>query len=212
MDERALLPDGGSARSRSKVARIIDKYSLEGLDDELVSLWTGQQGERYSLRDLETYVNQRVLRAAMRQAGMDPLMGEVENLYEILTGGDASEGARIEATARLDREGVDVDQVEDDFVSHQSIHTYLKRDLDASYERSESAEERIERGRDTILSLQNRTEAVTRGTLESLRNSDTVAIDGFEVFVDIRVACDECGRYQEIDELLERGGCECQLD
>jgi len=210
MDERALLTDGGSTKSRSKVARVIDKYSLEGLDDELVSLWTGQGGERYSLRDLESYVNQRILRAAMRDAGMDPLMGEVENLYRILTGGDASEGARIEAIARLDREGVDVDQVDDDFVSHQSIHTYLKQDLDASYERSESVEERIERGRDTILSLQNRTEAVTRGTLESLRNSDTVAIDEFDVFVDIRVACDDCGRYHEIDELLEQGGCECQ--
>ena len=207
------VPDGGKAKtSRSKVARIIQEYDLEGLDNELVSLWTGEGTERFSLRDLETYVNQRILRAAMQQADMDPLMGEVENLYDLLTDDDTSEGVRLEARKRLDRAGVDVNQVQDDFVSHQSIHTYLKQHLEVSYDRSETDEDRIERANGTILSLQNRTEAVTEGTLQNLENSDVLDLDGFEVFVDIRVTCDNCGRYYEINELLERRGCECRQD
>lgn len=211
MDDRRLRSDGGR-RSRSKVARVIDRYQLDGLDDELVSLWTGAGEERYSLRELETYVNQRILRSAMRDAGMDPLMGEVENLYELLTGEGTSGGVRVEAVARLEREGIDVDRVQRDFVSHQSIHTYLKKERDASYERTESDEERRERAVDTILSLQNRTEAVTRGTIESLVNAEALAIPGFEVFVDVRVTCEECGRYYEADELVRRGSCECQTE
>jgi hypothetical protein len=207
------VPDGGKTRtSRSKVARVIQEYDLEGLNNELVSLWTGEGTERYSLRELETYVNQRILRAAMQEADMDPLMGEVENLYDLLTGNETSEGVRLEARKRLERAGVDVDQVQDDFVSHQSIHTYLKQHLEVSYDRSESDDERIERANSTILSLQNRTEAVTEGTLQNLDNSGVLDLDGFEVFIDIRVTCDACGRYYEINELLERGGCECQQD
>ena len=203
--------DGGTTRtSRSKVARVIEEYGLDDLDNELVSLWTGEGTERYSLRELETYVNQRILRAAMQQADMNPLMGEVENLYELLTDDDTSEGVRLEASKRLEREGVDIARVRDDFVSHQSIHTYLKQHLDVSYDRSETDAERIERANGTILSLQNRTEAVTEGTLRNLRNADVLDVDGFEVFVDIRVACDDCGRYYEINELLERRGCECR--
>ncbi|MFB6131764.1 MAG: rod-determining factor RdfA [Salinigranum sp.] len=208
--DQELMPDGGTTRtSRSKVARVIDKYGLNDLDNELVSLWTGEGTERYSLRELETYVNQRILRAAMQEADMNPLMGEVENLYDLLTDDETSEGVRLEACKRLEREGVDVDAIRDDFVSHQSIHTYLKQHLEVSYDRSESDEDRIERANGTILSLQNRTEAVTEGTLRNLRNADVLDLDGFEVFVDIRVACDDCGRYYEINELLERRGCEC---
>lgn len=212
METRTLIPDGGSSRTRSKVSRIIEEYDLDDLDDELVSRWTGEGDDRFSLRDLETYVNQRVLRAAMRDAGLDPLMGEVENLYDLLGDDDASEADRIEARARLEREGVDVDEVQKDFVSHQSIHTYLKQELDATYHRSDSPGERVDRARDTVLSLQNRTQAVTTGTLETLRNAEVVGLEGFDVFVDIRVACEECGRYHEFDELLDQGGCDCQLD
>lgn len=209
MNPRRLRADGGSGR-RSKVARVIDDYSLTDLEDELVSLWTGEGEERYSLRELEQYLNHRILRSAMRDAGMDPIMGEVENLYELLTDSDTSEGVRVEATARLEREGVDVDAVRSDFVSHQSIHTYLKNERDASYERVDDPADRRSRANDTILSLQNRTEAVTRGTLESLRNTETVALGDFDVFVDVRVTCEECGRYYSADELIDLAGCECR--
>jgi hypothetical protein len=200
----------GASAGRSKVARVIEEYGLDGLDEELVRLWTADDSKRYSLRELETYVNERILRAAMRDAGMDPLMGEVENLYRLLTDDETSEGVRLEARRRLEREGVDVETVQRDFVSHQSIHTYLKEHRNATYDRTQNAAERVSKARETVLSLQNRTEAVTRGTIETLRNAGALDLEEFEVFVDVRVACDECGRYYEVDELLDRGGCSCQ--
>lgn len=211
MGHESTRTDGGTTRtSRSKVARIINEYGLEGLEDELVNLWTADDSQRYSLRELETYVNERILRTAMREAGMDPLMGEVENIYELLTGDETTEGVRLEARRRLEREGVDVDQVQRDFVSHQSIHTYLKEHHNATYDRSKDSAERVEKAQGTILSLQNRTEAVTSGTIETLRNAGVLDLGEFDVFVDVRVACNECGRYLEANELLDRGGCECQ--
>lgn len=201
--------DGSRGRTL-KLARVTAEYGLDDLDEDLAARWTGDGVERYSLRELEAYVNQRVLRAAMQEAGIDPLSGEVENIYELLSDDETSEGVRIEARKRLERAGIDVEDLQKDFVSHQSIHTYLKRHLDVSYERSETPEERLDKATETILSLRNRTEAVTEGTLGTLRNAGTMSLDGFEVFVDINVACDQCGRYYEVDELLERGGCECQ--
>lgn len=200
-----------AARGRTlKLARVMEKYSLDDLDEDLAARWTGDGTERYSLRDLEAYVNQRILRAAMRDARVDPLAGEVENIYDLLSDDETSEGVRIEARNRLERAGIDVEELQKDFVSHQSIHTYLKRHLEVSYERTETPEERLDKATKTILSLRNRTEAVTEGTLRTLRNAEAIALDGYEVFVDISVACDECGRYYEVDELLERGGCECR--
>lgn len=197
---------------QSKVARVIDRYGLDGLGDELAALWTGGNGERQSLRELEDLVNRRVLAAAMRQAGMDPFPGETESLYGVLNG-EAGEGARVEATARLERQGVPVEQVRTDFVSHQSIHTYLTDERGVAYDPGRADDgERRRQSRETIASLRSRTAAVTQGTIETLRKADVLAVDGFEVLVDVRVACDECGRTHDAVELIERGGCSCLTD
>lgn len=205
--------DDGAREPRSKVERVIDRYGLDGLGDELAALWTGEAGERRSLRDLEDLVNRRVLAAAMREAGVDPLPGEVDSLYGVLDGTEGSEGTRVEVTARLERQGVPVERVRRDFVSHQSIHTYLTDDRGVAYEPGTVDDaERRRQGCETVASLRNRTEAVTRGTIETLRNADALGVDGFEVLVDVRVTCDECGRAHDAVDLLERGGCPCRTD
>jgi hypothetical protein len=195
----------------SKVQRVSDRYDLDGVGEDLAARWTGQGGEQYSLRELEAYYNRLVLRAAMREAGLDPLDGEVDNLYDLLTGDDVSEGQRVEAENRLERDGVDVEAVYSDFVSHQSIHTYLKNCQQVSYESDVDDADRVENAENTIFALQSRTETVTTTTLEQLANADAIELPDFDVFVDLRVSCSECGRYTDVRELLDRGGCECQL-
>jgi len=188
-----------------KVGRVIDRYDIPELHEELADRW----GEE-SLRDLEEHVNQNLLRAAMRRAGMEVLDGEVENFYDLLVGDDTSEGVRVEARKRLERASVDVDEVRDDFVSHQSIHTHLRECLDTTYEDERDDEDRIESAVDTVFALQNRTAAVTDGTLSQLRDAEVMALGEFDVFVDVNVTCNECGRHHEVGALLERGGCDCQ--
>ncbi|WP_135536945.1 MULTISPECIES: rod-determining factor RdfA [Halostella] len=188
-----------------KVGRVIDQYDVSELHEELAERW----GED-SLRDLEQYVNQQLLRAAMHRADMEVLDGEVENFYNLLVGDETSEGVRVEARKRLERASVDVEAVQDDFVSHQSIHTHLTECLDTAYEQNRDDEERIESATNTVFALQNRTAAVTDGTLSQLRDAEVLALDEFDVFVDVNVTCEACGRHHEVGALIERGGCECQ--
>lgn len=194
-----------------KVGRVRDVYGLEGLDEALVAHWRGDGREELSLRDLESYANRRMMRAAMTGAGMDPIDGEVENVYELLVGDRATEGTRTEVRNRLERHGVDVASLREDFVSHQTIHTHLRECLDVSKTPTDpDPAERRQRVADTVFALQNRTEAVTRGSLESLQNTDAVALEGFDVLVDVSVTCDSCGRVYDIGKLLDGGGCVCQ--
>jgi hypothetical protein len=217
-EEGAGAGDGGDdagddrpPATRSKVGRVIREYGLDGFGEELERRWLGDGYERESLRDLADVFNHRVLRRAMLDAGMDPLEGEVENTYDLLTGDDVSQGMRTQAINRLERSGLEVESLRSDFVSHQAIHTYLRK-----YRGAEQADEergdRVERTVSTVRRLESRTVAVVENSLETLRNADTVAIGSFDVLVDVRVFCSDCGRQYDVVDLLERGGCDCERE
>jgi hypothetical protein len=201
---------GGSGRSpTSKVGRVIREYGLDGLGEELERRWLGEGRERQSLRDLADVFNRRVLEQAMMTAGMDPLEGEVENTYALLTDADVSEGVRTQARNRLERGGADVDRLESDFVSHQAVHTYLRKYRDVERPGASDAE-RVEKTVDTIRRLESRTVAVVENSLESLRSAGSVVLGSFDVLIDVRVFCQDCGRQFDVVDLLERGGCDCE--
>jgi hypothetical protein len=50
---------------------------------------------------------------------------------------------------------------------------------------------------------------VTEGKLDQLRRSDEIVLGNARVFVDVNVLCEDCGAQYEVDELLDRGGCDC---
>jgi len=187
-----------------KVGRTAASYGLDGLDEELSAEWGGE--ESVGVRELATRVNRRVLAAAMREAGVSPLDGEPANLLRLLTDDDVPGSRRLDTRRRLEREGVDVDAVLEDTVSHQTVYNHLRDCLGVS---KESDEDRLERRGSTLFALQNRTETVTRETLTSLRDGGELEIDGFDVIVDVRVVCESCGRSRELGALLEDRGCEC---
>ena len=195
--------------TRSKVQRVIDEYELAGMGEQLESYWTGDDEDQYSLRELADVFNRAVLRAALDQAGASPLEGEVENTYRLLTDDSVSSGVRTETKNALARDGVDVDELEDDFVTHQAIHTYLTKHRGVNYESSADETDQVEKGAETIQRLRTRTSAVTETTLENLASTDRITLGDFDVLVDVRVLCDTCGRSYTADELLENGGCAC---
>ncbi|MCL9814039.1 rod-determining factor RdfA [Natranaeroarchaeum aerophilus] len=194
-----------------KVGRVLEEYDLAALNDELVAYWTGRGEERYSLRELATYVNRSTLRAAMDEAGVAYKDGEVENTYRLLTDDDVSSGMRTETRRELEHDSVPVEQVESDFVSHQTVHNHLTDCLDASMVTPDD-EERVESARDKIRALQNRTVAVTDDTIDRLDRSDVIDLGEYDVLVDVSIICSDCGRQYTAGDLLERGGCECQTD
>ncbi len=191
-----------------KVGRVIDEYELATLNDELVTYWTEEGEQRYSLRELAAYVNRTVLRAAMDNAGVAYKDGEVENTYRLLTDDDVSSGMRTETRRDLEHDSVPVDQVERHFVSHQTVHNHLTDCLDTSMVKPDD-EQRAENARDKIRALQNRTVAVTDDTINRLNRGDVLDVGDFDVLVDVSIICSDCGNQYTVTNLLDRGGCEC---
>jgi hypothetical protein len=199
----------GRDETRSKVGRLIAEYDLDGIAEELERRWLGVGGERESLRDLADYFNRRLLEMALADADVQTLAGEVENTYRLLTDGDVSAGMRTEVRNRLTENGLDVDRLERQFVSHQAVHTYLTEYRDVSLPSRDDTDQ-VEKGRETIQRLENRVVAVVQRTLDNLRNTDRITLGAFDVLVDIRVACRDCGSVRSVSELLTDGGCDCE--
>jgi hypothetical protein len=192
---------------RYKVARVANERGLADVENELVERWTTAD-DPASLRDLETYFNERVLETAVKDAGMNVLDGEVENLYRLLTSEDVSRGVQTETKKKLERNGIDVDQLKSDFVTYQAVRTYLKEGRDVERERSTDAE-RIEAAGASIAQLQQRSVAVTEKKLSQLDRTGRIDLGDFRVLLDVRVFCEDCGNQYEVRELLDRGGCRC---
>jgi hypothetical protein len=193
----------------NKVERVIRKWGLDGLGNELERRWLGEGYEQQSLRELADHFNRRVLEQALDEANVVTLEGELDNTYELLTGDDITQGARTQARNRLEREDVDVDDVLGDFVSHYAVHTYLREHRGVEYPSADDEDQR-ERSVETIRRLTSRLTAVTRRNVENLRSTDRLDVGPVDVITDVQVVCEDCGRQYDAVELVERGTCECR--
>jgi hypothetical protein len=202
--------DDAKVDSNSKVVRAIHRYGLAGLGDELVEYWTGDATERMSLRELAEYFNRELLAKTLRDASVDTLDGESANFYRLLTDDSVSSGAAVQATSRLEQHGIDVDQLMADFVSRQAIHTYLTKYRDVSYSSTDG--DPIETETTNVQRLTRRMTAIVESKIERLRNTDRITLGEFNVLVDVRVLCEDCGAQYQVTELLGRGGCECSQE
>lgn len=194
----------------TKVARGIDKYGLEGIGAELEAAWTGEKGNRTSLRDLADEFNQALLEGALQAADGPVIQTDIENGYRILTDESVPQGDRLRKRRELEQRGVDVTAVVDDFVTHQTIHTYLTSERGATLPDDDT--DRITQKTQTIDRLRGRLTAVANSTIDALIGTDDITDRPYEVFVDLRVACSACGADYPISELLRQGGCDCPED
>lgn len=198
----------GSRKRGTKVSRVIDEYDLSGMGAELEAAWTGESGERTSLRDLADEFNETVLRTVLQENGISPSNFELTGTYEALQHGSGTDKTR--AQRRLEREGVNVDELTSDFVTHQSIHTYLTNDRNASLpERDDDA---VDRRIETINKLKGRTAVVTEASIESILPADELDRVDYDVLVDVQVVCSECGSDYAVSEILRQDGCDCGDD
>jgi hypothetical protein len=141
---------------------------MTGIGAELESRWTAENDRRMSLRDLADYFNREVLAAVLADTDAQPFDGEVENTYRVLTDDDVRSASRTRARRRLEREGVDVDELKSSFVTYQAIRSYLKTERGAEYSpKTPSVADR----RRTIQQLQGRLQSVTESKLEGLRGT-----------------------------------------
>lgn len=197
-----------------KVGRVLSEYDLASLHEQLPALWTGEAeeagdgGESASLRELAERINVALVRSALEDSGEDPLDGEAENAYRLLSGEDVSAGVRIQQRNRLERAGVDVDSLEDDFVTHQAVHTYLTDGLGVTKQDDDDADP-VETHEERIQRLRNRLGAVVEGSLAELEAAGEIDVGDVDTTVSLQLYCRECESQFEFSELLERGGCNC---
>ncbi|MFB6187259.1 MAG: rod-determining factor RdfA [Halobacteriaceae archaeon] len=196
--------------TRSKVGYLINQYEMKDIGQELENRWLGNGYTAQSLRDLADWFNRRLLRAKLERNGMAPLDGEVANLYRLLSSEDVTAGARVEAEATLEDNEINPNQIKEEFVSHQAIHTYLTNFRGAS--KDESSIDQTKKARDTIQKLRNRFIAVTENNLEQLRSSQRITLGEFNVLFDIQIMCEDCGASYSITELFDQGGCDCESE
>lgn len=192
---------------RTKVARVIEEYNLEGMGEQMEAEWTGEMGERTSLRGLAEKFNTAVVETVLRKAGISLMNFEVSGTYETLKNGSKPEKTR--AKRRLEREGINPDNLINNFVSHQAIHTYLKKDREASLPKNET--DPVEGKIKAIEKLQGRVTAVTESSISSLSSSKHLDSDSYDVLVDTRIVCPKCGSDYSVGELLRSGGCQCSV-
>lgn len=180
---------------------------MADLGDELEASWVGEADENRSLRELADYFNHRLLQSAIEEAGLSLLDGEVENMYRLLTDDGVSQGDRTQAQRRLAREGIDVDQLQTDFVSYQAIRSYLRKHRGVEYPTND--DDRLETESQNIQRVVGRAEAIARNKLKQLRAADEIEIGTFRVSGTLRVLCGDCGAQYAIDEFLEQRHCDC---
>lgn len=192
----------------SKVNRLIETYELRGLGGELERLWTANESEnRKSLRELATLFNRRLVQSAMEDVRMQSLDGEAENICRLLTDEHVASADRTRTRRRLERDGVDVDALEADFVSYQSIRTYLTTYRDASYTKNAESTNSV---KETVQRLRSRITEVTESKLSRLAKRGELLPGDFRVIVDIRAVCENCGTQTDVIALIDDGGCDCQ--
>lgn len=192
-----------------KVERLIDEYDLAELGDELQDLWIGYTGEQRSLRELASWFNQQLLQAEINEVDVGTHSYDIERVYTILTGNDVSSGTRARIHGRLKQDGVNVEQLKSDFVSHLAIRTYL-RHHDTT--RVESNTDQVAKEAQRIQRLRSRTTTVTESKLEQLRATDRIWIGDFRILTEIQAFCEECETRYDIDELLSQGSCACSVE
>jgi hypothetical protein len=205
---------GGSDESKidsnSKVATVIQQYNLSGLGDELVENWLLDTDGRMSLRELADHFNQELLTQVLRGASLNTLDGEPANFYRLLTDDSVSSGTSVQARNQLEQRGINIDQLLADFVSRQAIHTYLTKERDVSYSTSE--DDPVEKEATNIQRLKRRMTTILESKIERLRNIDRITLGEFNLLIDIRVLCEDCGAQYQVTELLDRGACDCPQD
>lgn len=201
MTDCRTAESSGVPECSCKVGRSARAYDLADVDAEL----RARRADGASLRDLEGVLNRAMLRRALD--GTDAaVIGGVDAVYEALVGDDVSAGRRAEVRARLERAGVDVDALRDDFVSYVTVRTHLRDCLGLDTDRTEPLSVTDARG--TIEWSRSRSEGIVERTLERLARRDDVSAGDLAVSHDVRVTCDGCGATVPVEAFLE-DGCDC---
>ncbi len=209
---RAAFNTNERARSGNamtcKVDRVRDKYDLYNLDARLEHRYRSTDE---GVRQLEDWINCQILERAMEKAGMTVLDGEERNYYRLLTNDEVLDSARREARGELREASVDVDEVESNFVSYQTVRKHLNECLDIDTSRDYNPDPGADLQQ--IKKMRQRVTNVIEGSLARLSREDVAHIEDPSVTVSFKIRCGNCRRRHDVIEFLSGNAtCTCQSE
>lgn len=187
-----------------KVCRVLDERGLERYNERMIDQWQGDKQTRKGYRELARWLNVTLLRREMDRAGLSTLGDEAESKYDRLVAGD-SNAAEIEHI--LEREGIDVDGLQGDFVSYGVVRTHIKECLGAEYEKSQSSEWE----REAIDIATDHARSKIEDAVSSLRSKGELDAGGeIDVTVTAELECSNCHSKVPLQRAVRREYlCEC---
>lgn len=194
-----------------KVTAVAHAAGIPSVPDRLVELKT-HSDESYSLRELEVYFNTRLTKAVLTRSGAEIDLETAGSIYEAIAVDDPDRHTEKKAQAKLDVYDVDVEQLQNDFVSHHAVQSYLA-DVDGVElsQPANSGADRREELHQRLKKLVGRVRVVTESTLETATNAGLLPYDEVpsNVQVTLTADCPACGRSQSVFRLFATG-CSCQ--
>lgn len=191
---------------RPKIIRIAGKYDLDQLGEKLEERWTATGDKHYSLRELADYVNTMILESAVNDSEEWPNSQDIEHMYTVLQSENISPGRAKELKRNLNRVGIDVEKVTADFVSHQAVHSYLKKHRKVNYTPEENL---LEEDLETIQRVRGRLTNITESIIDKYQAKNDLTTSDYSVFVDIQIYCEECQEKMALEDYFEEKGCDC---
>lgn len=190
-----------------KIGRVTTSYEISNVDTDLVYRW--QNGT--SVRQLTEDLNKEVIASELDAANVGNIEWSRTPVYEMLRTDELSDAEEIEIRRELERAGIDVEKMAADLVSHQTVYRHLTNCLDASKDDEQNPDERRDQARNTVHALQQRTELVTKSTLETLQSAGVTDLSKIEVFIHLQIVCSECGASMDFETALNEG-CNCDTN
>lgn len=179
--------------AQHKLGRIKDKYDLTDLDETLrVRYRSGED----SLRSLAAYVNRQITAAFLEEHPYAP-----NYVYEVLgpDGDDVSTRERNDLRRRLRADGLDIDELTEDWVSHMAVRTYLQDDLDLDTARPSRTARDPEETLEKLRGLISRDERIVE---EALKATESVDVEDISIHAEVYVLDDETGETTRVERYL----------
>lgn len=205
MSEERTPPVTGETPSGDyccKISRVGDAYGISGLDTELRRR---REGADATLHDLVGFINTRLTTAALADGSVDT-DADPATVYAALVGDSEISATRQGNIRETLAARLDLERLQTDFVSHETVRKHLKEHL--GIDTSRGGFESVEELREALETHQRQYRDAVEGALQ--RATTKGLIDGTEFRVyQTRVECVDCSRTHRLTELIKNGGCEC---
>lgn len=190
-----------------KVCRVLDRWDLTELEDELLARWRGEDGDRMGYRKLAEWLNVTLLRREMDRAGLTTFGGAAASRYERLTEG-GSTGDQLEQSLR--NSGLPIEDIRRDFVSYGVVRTHLKDCLGAERETTESRDAAW--APDALAHTRRYAESKAEKSVQAAVNAGRLQVGATpEISVSIELTCPACrATVSAVEALEEQWACDCE--